>query len=355
MGNKWVILSMGSFSPTYIKQLSFSPSTVWLISQCSESRGKQELWNKVRPEVLQSLKESSIIQSVESSNRIEGVEVEKKRLIPLVLGKSKPRDRSEEEISGYKKALNYIHQNFRDIEINKETILKLHSLAQGGMISDAGKWKTKDNDIIEISPKGERKIRFVPVTAKQTPKSIEQLCLGYKDVVSNSLLPDLICVSNFVFDFLCIHPFRDGNGRVSRLLNLLLLYQQGFEVVRYISLEKIVENSKEDYYRVLNESSRGWHQNQHLLQPWWNYQLSILKSAYQDLRERMELTPGSDSHSSLIRQTVSSFLIPFGVSDIQKLHPSLDREIIKKVLFKLRDEKQLKLLGKGRGAKWMKI
>lgn len=346
---------MQSFTPNYLKKMSFSASTVWYISQCSEARGMQELWNRVRPEVLRSLRESSMVQSVESSNRIEGVEVEKNRLIPLILGNSKPRDRSEEEIAGYKKALKFIHQNYNSIEINKETILKIHSLAQGGMVADAGKLKTKDNDIIEISPNGERKIRFIPVSAKQTPKAIEQLCLGYRDVVTHSKLPDIISVSNFVFDFLCIHPFRDGNGRVSRLLNILLLYQLGYEVGKYISLEKLIENSKEDYYRVLRESSLGWHHGEHELQPWWNYQLGILKSAYQDLRERVELTSGGDSHSSLIRQTVISFGIPFGVGDIQKIHPSLDREIIKKVLFKMRDENQLKLIGKGRGSKWKKI
>lgn len=351
MGNN---VFMGSFSSEFVKKVTFSPSTVWYISQCSEARGLQDLWMKVRPEVLKNLQESSVIQSVESSNRIEGVEVEKSRLIPLVLGKSRPRDRSEEEISGYRKALNYIHKNHASIDVNPETILKLHSYAQGGMISDAGVWKKKDNDIIEISPSGDRRIRFMPVTAKQTPHAIDQLCLGYRDVVQNSALPGLIAISNFVFDFLCIHPFRDGNGRVSRLLNLLLLYQHGFQVGKYVSLERLIENSKEDYYRVLGDSSKGWHQGQHDLQPWWNYQLMILRSAYQDLRERVELSTQGDSLSSLIRQAALGMNVPFCVSDIQKFHPSIDRELIKKVLFKLRDEKKIFLQGKGRSAKWKK-
>lgn len=343
---------MHSFANSYIKSISFSPSTTWYISQCTEARGMQELWKRVRPEILKNLKESAIVQSTESSNRIEGVEVEKKRLIPLVLGRVHPRDRSEEEIFGYRKALTYIHQKYKQIEITPKTILKLHSLAQGGMIADAGKWKSKDNEIIEISPKGDRRVRFKPVSAQQTPKSIEQLCLGYADITVNSKLPDLISVSNFIFDFLCIHPFRDGNGRVSRLLNLLLLLQHGYEVGKYISLEKLIENTKEDYYQVLAESSVGWHEGRHQLQPWWNYQLTILKSSYQELKERVELSDQGDSQSALIRQCVLSLQTPFSISEIQNINPSVNRELIKKVLLKLRIEKIIIPIGKGRAAKW---
>jgi Fic family protein len=312
----------------------------------------QELWNRARPQVLKKLRESAIVQSAESSNRIEGVEVDKERLLPLVLGGARPRDRSEEEIAGYRKALNFIHKKFDKIEISPDTILTIHEYAQGGMISDAGKWKTKDNDIIEISPQGNRRVRFKPVPAAQTSKAMEQLCLGYADINRNSKLPELICVSSFIFDFLCIHPFRDGNGRVSRLLTLLLLYQHDFEVGKYISLERLIENSKEDYYRVLGESSIGWQNGKHDLLPWWNYFLTILKSAYQELKERVELTLEGDSQSAIIRQVALSQKTPFGVSEIQNLVPAMGRELIKKVLFKLRDEKEIVLTGKGRGAKW---
>lgn len=312
----------------------------------------QELWKKVRPEVLKKLRESAIIQSTESSNRIEGVEVEKNRLIPLVLENSKPRDRSEEEIAGYRKALNYIHQKHTQIKITPDTVRKLHEYAQGGMISDAGKWKARDNDIIEISPHGDRRIRFKPVSAAQTPKAMEQLCLGYADVTSNSKFPEIISIASFIFDFLCIHPFRDGNGRVSRLLTSLLLYQHGYEIGRYVSLEKLVEDSKEDYYRVLAESSDGWHEGRHQLMPWWNYLLTITKSAYQDLKDRVELTTDGDNQSAVIRQTVLTLDTAFNVGDIKKIHPAIGRELIKKVLFKLRDEKQIISIGKGRGAKW---
>jgi Fic family protein len=341
-----------SFSKEYLSSTLFHPSTTWFLSQCGEARGMQEMWKKVRPEILRKLKESAIIQSTESSNRIEGVEVEPNRLIPLVLGKTKPKDRSEEEIAGYRKALSYIHKNYSQIEINPKTIKLLHEMAQGGLVGDAGKWKIKDNDIIEITPRGERFVRFKPVPASKTPKAIEQLCLGYHDVTNNSQLPELISVSNFVLDFLCIHPFRDGNGRVSRLLTLLLLYQQGYEVGRYISLEKIIENTKEDYYKVLAESSTNWHDNKHNLMPWWNYFLGTIKTAYQDLKERVELSSTGDNQSSLIRQTIMSFDVPFSISDIQNIHPGINRDLIKKVLMKLNQESTIKMSGAGRAAKW---
>ncbi len=341
---------MSTFSSKFIDTVLFHPSTTWLLSQCSEARGMQEMWKKIRPATLNRLTESAIIQSTESSNRIEGVEVEKSRLIPLVIGNSKPKDRPEEEVQGYRKALDFIHKNYSSIRITPKVILKLHLLAQGGMISDAGKWKSRDNDIIEIAPNGERSIKFIPVTAKKTPKAIEQLCFGYNDISENQRLPDLICVANFVLDFLCIHPFRDGNGRVARLLTLLLLYQSRYEVGKYISVEKIIEESKEDYYKILKESSTGWHEGNFNLIPWWNYFISIIKSAYQELKEKVELSTG-DNKSSIIRQTVLSFN-KFAISDILRLHPMIGRELVKKVLRKMKDEKLVESIGKGRSAMW---
>ena len=348
MGNIWVV---NTFSKNFINTVQFHPSTTWLLTQCSEARGMQEMWNKVRPETLKRLKESAIIQSTESSNRIEGVEVEKSRLIPLAIGNSKPRDRSEEEVHGYRKALDYIYNNYKTIKITPAIIKKLHKLAQGGMISDAGKWKSKDNDIIEILPNGERIIRFIPVSADKTSKAVEQLCLGYVDINDNHKLPDLICISNFILDFLCIHPFRDGNGRIARLITLLLLYQNDYEVGKYISIEKLIEESKDDYYEALKKSSDGWHEEDFNLMPLWNYFISIIKSAYQDLKERVELSI-NDNKSSTIRETILSFDNKFSISDILRLHPTIGRELVKKVLHKLKNENLIEPIGKGRGAMW---
>ena len=345
---------MGSFTPKILDTIRFHPATTWLLAQCTEARGMQEMWKKVRPEVLQALRESAIIQSAESSNRIEGVEVARDRLIPLVLGETRPKDRPEEEIVGYRKALNYIHKQHRTIQLSPETILKLHSLAQGGLIGDAGKWKARDNEIVEFSTKGERTVRFRPTPAKETRKAVQQLCLGYRDVAQQNTLPDLIAVGSFVLDFLCIHPFRDGNGRVSRLLTLLLLYQHGYEGGRFISLERIVEETRDDYYEALKRSSVGWHTGGHDSSPWWNYFLSVIKEAYKELKTRVELSSSGDSKTALIRQTVNSLEEPFSVRDLCRLLPALDRELVKKVLFAMRDEGVLRMQGKGRGAKWLR-
>jgi len=345
---------MGSFSKEYLENLTFHPSTTWFLTLCSEARGMQKMWNSVKPEVLKKLKESAIIQSTESSNRIEGVEVERGRLLPLATGKSKPRDRSEEEIVGYKNALSYIHKNYQKIKINAQTIKKIHALAQGGMISDAGQFKTKDNDIIEINQVGDLSVRFVPTKAKNTAKAIDQLCLGYQDLAQNNTIPSLILIANFVFDFLCIHPFRDGNGRISRLLTLLLLEQNDFEVGGYVSLDRIIENTKDDYYRVLKFSSENWHQDHHELMPWWNYILGVIKSAYQELKERVDLTTHGDHKSSLLRQTILTFNHSFRISEIQKIHPAIDRELVKKVLAQLKKEGVIVSSGAGRSATWKK-
>ena len=347
---------MYTFSDKFIQSISFHPSTTLMLSQCSEAKGMQEMWQKIRPKFLHRLNESAIIQSTESSNRIEGVIVSKERLVPLILGDIRPQDRSEEEILGYKRALDYIHNNYRQIKITAESIKRIHRLAQEGNISDAGKWKKKDNDIIEMSKSGERKIRFSPVSASKTPQAIKQLCLGYNQISNNSKLPELICVANFILDFLCIHPFRDGNGRVSRLLTLLLLYQHGYKIGKYISLEKLTEESKEDYYNVLKKSSYGWHEGNFNLMPWWNYFLGIIKNAYYDLKNKMDnMVQDSDTKSTILKQSILALDDEFYISDVIKLHPSINRELIKKVLSKMQNEKLIKSSGKGRSAKWRKV
>lgn len=191
------------------------------------------------------------------------------------------------------------------------------------------------------------------MSAKDTEKAMEQLCLGYADVTRNSTLPELASIAFFILDFLCIHPFIDGNGCVSRLLTTLLLHQHHFEVGKYISIEKLIENGKDDYYRVLAESSENWHTGEHQVLPWLNYLLSIIKMAYQDLKEKVVLSTDGDNQSLLIKQTILSFNTPFSISDIQNIHPSISRDLIKKVSSKLRGEKQIESTGRGRSAKWI--
>jgi Fic family protein len=345
---------MSSFTSKYLTSLRLHPSTAWSLSQIAEARGLQEVWRRTKPEIVLALRESALIQSAESSNRIEGVEVDSKRLVPLVLGTTTPRDRSEEEIVGYRKALEWIHSKHQSIQINSETIKKIHRLAQGGLVGDAGTWKSRDNEIVEFSLDGDRHVRFMCTPAKETPEAIKNLCSAYQTLIEKQELPELLSIANFVLDFLCIHPFRDGNGRVSRLLTLLCLYKCRYDVGRYISLERIIEVSKSDYYRTLGASSISWHSSKHDLFPWWSYFLSHVKSGYQELKDRVELQSG-DSKTALIRGLVFEMTEQFSISDIMKLQPNLDREIVKKALSQLKKEKIVKPIGLGRGAKWSKL
>jgi len=202
------------------------------------------------------------VQSAESSNRIEGVTVEPARLRPLVLGGARPRDRSEQEVRGYRRALDLVHGKWQQLWIDASTVRRLHALAQDGS-GDAGTWKASDNEIVELQPGKPPVIRFRPVSAKQTPKAMEELSLAYRAAVEQAVVPPLVAVAALILDFLCIHPFRDGNGRVSRLLTLLALYQHEHLVGRYVSTERLVEDAKAEYYEALRRSSERWHDGEH--------------------------------------------------------------------------------------------
>ena len=333
-----------------IHKIPIPMPTTWLVGACMEARGKQDLWIQQKPEVLAALREQAIIQSAESSNRIEGVTVDPERLRPILLGKSRPRDRCEEELVGYRRALNWIYTQKSAVRIESNAILLLHEMAQGSFSGDAGKWKQRDNEIIEVMPNGDRRIRFVPTSAKETPKTIEQLCLSYAELCQHDQVPVLLSVATFVFDFLCIHPFRDGNGRASRLLTTLLLQNHGFSVSRYVSLERLIEETKQDYYEVLARCSVGWHDGKNELIPWWNYTLGILKRAYGEFERRVE-NSAVTGKSELVRQTVLRQVAPFSLAEIQSQCPAASPQLIKKVLAQMKGS-GVRLDGRGRGAKW---
>ena len=343
---------MLTLRPDKLAAASIPVSTGWLLGDCMEAKGKQDLWIRQKPEVLAVLREQAIIQSAESSNRIEGVTIHADRLRPVVLGKSKPRDRSEEEIAGYRKALDWIFSRNRSVSIEPAVILHLHAMAQGGASGDAGRWKTRDNEIIEILPSGERRVRFKATSAKETPAAVETFCDNYREAVEAGRIPSLLVVATFVFDFLCIHPFRDGNGRVSRLLTTLLLGQHGFAVSRYISLERLVEESKDDYYRVLAECSRGWHKGTNEIAPWWNYFLGVLRQAYLEFARQVESVASRPAKGDLVRQTVSVQVGPFTLADLSRKMPAVSAQLIKKVLAEMKKTDQVRLVGRGRGAYW---
>jgi Fic family protein len=237
---------------------------------------------------LKSLQEAALVEGIESSNRIDGVTVEPQRLRLLVLGNDCPRDRSEEEILGYKNALSWIHGNHEKAPIEPKTLKHLHALAQEGTVGDAGQWKVSQNEIIELDPEGRLEIRFEPVEPALVPAAVEELCLAYNHSIDQLKITPLLAVACLVFDFLCIHPFREANGRVARLLTLLALYHHGHNVGRYISLERIVEQSKESYYEALQTSSIGWHDGSHDIMPWFHYFLSTIHTAYREFEERLE-------------------------------------------------------------------
>jgi Fic family protein len=326
--------------------------TGWLLGACMEARGKQDLWLKQKPEVLAALRDQAMIQSAESSNRIEGVTVLANRLRPLVLGGAKPRDRSEEELAGYRRALDWIFNRKGSISITSDVIRRLHAFAQGGHSGDAGEWKQRDNEIAEILPNGERRIRFVPTPARDTPKVIAALCQRYQEACHEERIPPLLIVATFVFDFLCVHPFRDGNGRVSRLATTLLLKTHGFEVVRYISLERLVEERKDEYYGILRACSDGWHEGKNEIVPWWNYFLGVLRSGYREFERQVESTGVRPAKSELVRRTVLEQAGRFTLADLSQQAPAASPQLIKKVLAELKREGRVRLTGRGRGAYW---
>lgn len=330
-------------------------SSVWLMNSIAEYKGKQELYAKQSPQVLKSLIEMAIIESAESSNRMEGVTVEKERLKPLVIGHSKPRDRSEEEVAGYRKALGLIHSKYKSLRITPETIKELHRLCHGEAW-DAGKWKEKDNDIIRKHPDGRIEIIFNPASAVETPDMIRQLCLTYENSVTQLKYPELYAVACLVLDFLCIHPFRDGNGRVSRLLTLLALYQHDYQVGKYISLERIIEQTKETYYEALGKSSKMWHQVKHDISPWFNYFLGMILGAYKEFEARAATTkPFRGAKTELVAKAIESQHGEFSISDIVRACPNVSRVMIKKIFFQMQKNKKIKCLGKGQSAKWKRM
>lgn len=328
---------------------------VWLIASISEYKGKQELYTRQSPQVLKAILEIALIESAESSNRIEGVTVDKNRLKPLVMGRSKPRDRSEEEVAGYRKALDFVHKKHASLRVTEETIKELHRLCRGESW-DAGKWKEKDNDIIRKHADGRIDVIFKPVSAQETPDMMKQLCLAYENSVTQLKYPDLYAVACLILDFLCIHPFRDGNGRVSRLLTLLALYQHGFQVGKYISLERIIEQSKETYYESLNKSSQDWHRSKHDCFPWFNYFLGTVLGAYKEFEERAgNLKPARGVKTEIVEMAINKQLGDFTISDIEQACPNVSRAMIKKILMQTQKAKKIKCLGKGQSAKWARL
>lgn len=337
----------------FITSLKMVPvTTSWYLTEISEAKGRQDLYAKQSPQRLKALKEHALIESAVSSNRIEGVEVDQKRIGTIIFGKSLLHDRSEEEVRGYREALNLIHERGAELPITEDTCRKLHGLVRGDMW-DAGKYKEKDSDIIEKRLDGTSNIRFRTVPAVKTGAFMKGLMDAWRECISEAKVPPLIAMAAFGLDFLCIHPFRDGNGRVARLLILLQCYHLGIEVGRYISLERLIEQNKERYYETLKLSSERWHEGRH--DPWHyiNFVCFILRSAYREFEERLgDMPQPRGEKTSLVREAIGGFTGNFSVADIQQKCPGVGVDMIRKVLKELRAQRVIECLGRGRNARW---
>ncbi len=348
---------MQSLNAKFIDSLSFTSSHLADLRKLGEFRGKQDLFSKKSKESLKILKQHAVIESVESSNRLEQITAPYQRIKGLVDQSATPKNRSEQEILGYRDALGLIHESHKDMELSVNVIKQLHTMIYRYLPEDGGKFKSVENKIIEKDEKsGKRHIRFVPVSSFQTPQAMEDLCQNHKNCLNNSNADPLILLPLLILDFLCIHPFKDGNGRISRLLTLLLLHRQGYEVGKYISLERIFEESKEGYYRTLHKSSQGWHEAKHNPFPWMEYFWGDVIKAYKEFEDKVvlikETVGGKGSKAELIKFSIKSKIGPFAISDIEKDCPKISRDMIRHVLRQLRDKGEIQSQGVGRGVKW---
>jgi hypothetical protein len=349
-----ILRNMSTFRRFKSGGLLVPASTSWYLADLGEFRGRQVLYTKQSPQRLKTLREHALIESAVSSNRIEGVVVEARRVRELVLGAPLLRDRDEEEVRGYRDALKRIHEEGAELPLTGKTVQALHRLARGE-IWDAGKYKTKDADIIERSADGTERVRFKPVPARATPKSMAALIEDWRDCRKEGWVHPLIALAAFNLDFLCIHPFRDGNGRVSRLLLLLQCYHLGYEVGRYISLERLIEQNKGRYYQTLEQSSAGWHAGKH--DPWHyiNFVLFILKSAYREFVERVgEVQAPRGSKTEQVLQAIRQMPAEFTLSQLEQASPGVSRDMVRRVL---RDVSGtlVKCRGRGPGARWLRL
>lgn len=324
------------------------------MSDLGERVGKQELFTRQSPQRLKALRESAMVQSAVSSNRIEGVEIDQKRVGTVVFGAAHLRDRGEEEIAGYRDALRWIHRDHRRISLDEDCLLQLHRLSRGDSW-DAGAYKQKPVDILETSPDGSSRIRFRSVSPEETPGQSRQMIAAWHELRRERVVAPALLLAALNLDFLCIHPFRDGNGRVSRLLLLLCCYETGMDVGRYISLERLIEEHKERYYETLELSSRDWHEGRHDPWPYLGFLLFILQQAYKELEERVGLmrSPRGEK-TALVEATIQNIPQPFRVSDLQKQCPGVSVDLIRKILQNLRGTR-VECLGRGTSASWRRI
>ena len=347
---------MHKFDYNEIPRKLLTTDAVNMIALLHEFKGKQEFNLAAKGNVLSSLLDIAKIQSTKSSNRIEGIYTSDERLVELVIKKSEPHNRSEQEIAGYREVLATIHENYEYIPIKSNNILQLHRDLYAFSASETGgSFKNADNVILETGKDGKDFVRFTPVSAFQTPDAIDKLCKSFNEALSRGEYDPLIIIPMYVLDFLCIHPFNDGNGRISRLLTLLLLYRAGYIVGKYISLEMLIEQTKHTYYEVLKSCSVGWHDNKNDYLPFIKYYLGMILKAYRELEDHMQyLSQTKISKSERIKAIFDKKLGSICKADIVTLCPDISVTTIERTLKDLLDSGYIKKIGAGRGTSYIK-
>ena len=325
------------------------PDIVALLTQIHEFKGEQNLFIETNSDTLTQLVEVARIQSTEASNKIEGIYTSDDRLKKIVLNKTTPRTRNEQEIAGYRDVLATIHESYEYIPLRPTMILQLHrDLYKFSGMSIGGHYKNSDNEIAETDSAGNRFVRFQPVPAWEAPEAIDFACKAYDEAVQSGADP-LLLIPMFILDFLCIHPFNDGNGRMSRLLTLLLLYRSGYIVGKYISIEKVIEQSKETYYETLQQSSAGWHENQNDYTPFVRYMLGVIVAAYRDFSSRVQvLVTSGMSKPDRIREVIKGTLGKITKAEIMEKCPDISQITVQRTLIELQKKGEIIKLGGGR-------
>ena len=340
---------MRNFNYSAIKDAKWDSDVLSLIAAIYKEVGKQELYLKQQPQALEKLVEIARIQSTQSSNAIEGIITTSTRIKALVEEKTTPRNRDEQEIAGYRDALNIIHESFDAIPITRNYILQLHKIMYSHMNNPlAGETKNVQNYISATYPDGHTEILFTPLSPFETPEALDKICAEYNRVIGNFEVEPLIAIPFFIHDFLCIHPFNDGNGRMSRLLTALLLYRSGFFVGKYISLEAKIAKSKDLYYDALSTSQHGWHDGTEDAVPFIKYLLGTILAAYKDFEERFSIVEGKQSALEMVRKASLQKIGRFTKQDMRELCPSLSLSSVEGALRKMVAAGEIKREGVGK-------
>lgn len=347
---------MRNFNYSKIKDIKWDSEILSLVASIYRYQGKQELYLKQRPNELEKLIDIAKIQSTESSNEIEGIVTTSIRLKQLLEEKTTPRNRNEQEIVGYRDVLDIIHENFDVIPISRNYILQMHKILYSHMNNPlAGKTKNVQNYISATYPDGHSEVLFTPLSPFETPGALDRICDEYNRVIGNSEVEPIIMIPIFIHDFLCIHPFNDGNGRLSRLLTTLLLYKNGFYVGRYISLESLIARDKAAYYEALNKAGVNWHDGNEDVVPFIKYLLRIILAAYKAFDDRFSIVENKLSAVEMVRKAALQKLGRFTKQDIRELCPSLSISSIEGSLRKLVEEGELRREGVGRSTKYIRL